>query len=70
MWKFPGQGSNLKQSSSLSPCNDGARSLTHCAPRELRVTTFEAKMLLAIKFIFTRIHSGEGETFQLPGGLF
>ena len=35
MQKFPGQGMNLSHSSDLSHHNDNARSLTHCATREL-----------------------------------
>ena len=31
MWKFPGQGMNLHQSSNLNHCCDNVRSLTHCA---------------------------------------
>ena len=35
MWKFPGQGSNPCHSNDPSSCSDNARSLTHCATREL-----------------------------------
>ena len=35
IWKFTGQGSNLRHSSDLSRCSDDARSLTRCATREL-----------------------------------
>ena len=34
MRKFPGQDSNPKRGSNLSPCSDDARSLTLCASRE------------------------------------
>ena len=36
IWTFPGQGSNLSHSSDPSHCSDSARSLTHCATRELQ----------------------------------
>ena len=35
MWKFPSQGLNLCHTSHLSRCSDDARSLTHCASRDL-----------------------------------
>ena len=36
MWKFLGQGLNLRHSNGLSrTCGDNARSLTHCTTREL-----------------------------------
>ena len=35
MWKFPGQGSNLCQTSDLSHSNGNAGSLTCCVTREL-----------------------------------
>ena len=37
MWKFPGQGSNLHQSSNLSCCSDNAISLSHCTKMELPI---------------------------------
>ena len=37
MWKFLDQGLNLCHSSDKSCCSDNARSLTHCATRELHV---------------------------------
>ena len=37
MWKFLDQGLNPHHSSDSSCCNDNARSLTHCATRELPV---------------------------------
>ena len=35
MWKFPGQGLSPCHSSHPGHCSDKARSLTHCASREL-----------------------------------
>ena len=40
IWKFLGQGSNLRHTSDLSCCNDNTRSLTHCATREFWVNCF------------------------------
>ena len=37
MYKFLGQGTNPHHSSNLSLCSDNARSLTHCAARELQI---------------------------------
>ena len=38
MGKFPSQGLNLHHSSDPSCCSDNARSLTHCAMRELQTS--------------------------------
>ena len=36
MWKFLGQGPNLRHSRDPSRCSDNSRALTHCATRELQ----------------------------------
>ena len=43
MWKFPGQGLNLYQSSDLSCCRDNAGSLTGCAIREFPLFVYFEK---------------------------
>ena len=51
MWKFPGQGSNTQHSSDTSHCSDNARSLTHCATRELlKILNGKFIFKIAIRF--------------------
>ena len=48
MWKFPGQGSNLHQSSDLSHIGTKAGSLTHWATRALLLVDFLMVAVLTI----------------------
>ena len=54
MWKFPGQGSNPGYSSYLSYCSNIARSLIHCATRELWWTFLLISTFQKLEFL----HSG------------
>ena len=46
MWKFPGQGLNLRHSSNQSYSSDNTGSLTHWAKRELPPNLLKYSMIL------------------------